>query len=122
MEDIHLSDYNILIDSTEFQQKVLDYIYSDEFENMVDSTMFKDNDDYKHAIAHGMVIAAMLTSRCKQIEISKVIDMKKCIILEIENKTDFENKMNEYLSKGYKIEASSCNSKYYKAIMVLDKE
>lgn len=47
---------------------------------------------------------------------------EKCIILEIENKTDFENKMNEYLSEGYKIEASSCNSKYYKAIMVLEKE
>ena len=28
--------------------------------------------------------------------------MKKCIILEIENKTDFENKMNEYLSEGLK--------------------
>lgn len=33
--------------------------------------------------------------------------MKKCVVLEI------ENKMNEYLSEGYKVEASSCNSKYY---------
>ena len=63
-KDIHLSDYNILIDPTEFQKKVLDYISSDEFENMVNSTVFKDNDNCKHAIAHGMVIAAMLTSRC----------------------------------------------------------
>ena len=44
---------------------------------------------------------------------------KRCVILEIENKVDFENKMNEHLTKGYKIEASSCNSKYYKAILVL---
>lgn len=44
---------------------------------------------------------------------------KRCVILEIENKIDFENKMNEYLTIGYKIEASSCNSKYYKAILVL---
>ena len=43
---------------------------------------------------------------------------KKCVILEIENKVDFENKMNEYLTKGYKVETSSCNSKYYKAILV----
>lgn len=64
-KDIHLSDYNILIDSTEFQQKVLDYISSDEFEKMVNSTVFKDNDECKRAIAHGMSIAAMLTSRCK---------------------------------------------------------
>ena len=64
-QDILLADYNILIDSTEFQQKVLDYIYSDEFKNMVNSTVFKDNANYEHAIAHGMVMAAMLTSRCK---------------------------------------------------------
>ena len=112
----------ILIDSTEFQQKVLDYIYSCEIDKMIDTTVFKDNQECKQAIIHGMVIASMLTSRCKQIEINEVADMKKCIILEIENKTDFENKMNEYLSEGYKIEASSCNSKYYKAIMLLEKE
>ena len=47
---------------------------------------------------------------------------KKCIVLEIENKTDFESKMNKYLSKGYKVEASSCNSKYYKAILILEGE
>ena len=89
---------------------------------MIDATVFKDNQECKQAIIHGMVIASMLTSRCKQIEINEVAGMKKCIILEIENKTDFENKMNEYLSEGYKIEASSCNSKYYKALMVLEKE
>ena len=44
---------------------------------------------------------------------------KRCVILEIENKVDFENRINEYLTKGYKIEASSCNSKYYKAILIL---
>lgn len=46
--------------------------------------------------------------------------MKKCVILEMENRVDFENKMNEYLSEGYNVEASSCNSKYYKAILVLE--
>ena len=46
--------------------------------------------------------------------------IKKCVVLEMENKTDFENSMNDYLSDGYKVEASSCNSKYYKAILVLE--
>lgn len=53
-------------------------------------------------------------------KIRKECDMKKCVILETENKVDFENKMNEYLSGSYKVEASSCNSKYYKAILVLE--
>lgn len=30
---------------------------------------------------------------------------------------DFNNK---YLSDGYKVEASSCNSKYYKSILILE--
>ena len=33
-------NYKTLIDSTELQQKVLDYITSDEFSKMVDSTVF----------------------------------------------------------------------------------
>lgn len=48
--------------------------------------------------------------------------MKKCIVLEMENKIDFENAMNKYLSDGYKVEASSCNSKYYKAILILEED
>ena len=121
MGDFNFSN-KILIDSTEFQQKVLDYISSCEIDKMIDATVFKDNQECKQAIIHGMAIASMLTSRCKQFEINEATGMKKCIILEIKNKTDFENKMNEYLSEGYRIEASSCNSKYYKAIKVLEKE
>ena len=46
--------------------------------------------------------------------------MKRCVVLEMENHIAFENVMNNYLSKGYKVEASSCNSKYYKAILILE--
>ena len=46
--------------------------------------------------------------------------MKKCVVLEMENKIDCENAMNDYLSDGYKVEASSCNSKYYKSILILE--
>ena len=48
--------------------------------------------------------------------------MKKCVVLEIENHIDFENVMNNYLADGYKVGASSCNSKYYKAILILEEE
>ena len=46
--------------------------------------------------------------------------MKKCVVLEMENKIDFENAINDCLSDGYKVETSSCNSKYYKAILILE--
>ena len=58
--------YRILIDSEEFQQKILYYIGSEEIDKMIDSTVFKDNPECKSAIIHGMVIAAMITSRCEQ--------------------------------------------------------
>lgn len=45
--------------------------------------------------------------------------MNKCVIIEIENSKNFEEKMNKYLNDGYKVESSSCNSKYYKAILIL---
>ena len=63
-------NYKTLIDSTELQQKVLDYITSDEFSKMVDSTVFKDNNQCRMAIIHGMAIASMLTCRCKPLYIN----------------------------------------------------
>ena len=38
-----MNNYKMLIDSTELQQKILDYIASKEFDKMVDSTVFKGN-------------------------------------------------------------------------------
>ena len=60
-----MDNYKVLIDSTELQQKVLDYISSEEFDKMVDSTVFRDNNQCKLAIIHGMSIASMLTCRCE---------------------------------------------------------
>ena len=60
-----MDNYKVLIDSTELQQKLLDYIASEEFDKMVDSTVFKDNNQCKMAIVHGMAIASMLTCRCE---------------------------------------------------------
>ena len=74
MEDIYLKDCNILIDSVEFQQKVIDYIHSEEFTKMVNSTVFKDEPKCEEMITHGMIIASMLTSRCTFYELTGRID------------------------------------------------
>ena len=60
-----MNNYKRFIDSTELQQKVLDYIASAEFNKMVDSTVFRDDNQCKLAIIHGMAIASMLTCRCE---------------------------------------------------------
>lgn len=43
--------------------------------------------------------------------------MKNCVILEMENSNDFENAMDDYLDDGYKVESSSCNSRYIKQFL-----
>lgn len=48
--------------------------------------------------------------------------MKKCVILEMENSKYFETAINNYIDVGYKVESTSCNSRYYKAILVLKEE
>lgn len=60
-----MNNCKMLIDSTELQQKILDYIASKEFDKMVDSTVFKDNSQCRMAIVYGMSIASMLTCRCE---------------------------------------------------------
>lgn len=62
-------DYKLYIEVNEFQQKVLDYIASEDIDKMINATIFADNPECKRAIIHGMVIASMLTSKCKLIGI-----------------------------------------------------
>ena len=46
-----------------------------------------------------------------------------CIVIEESNAEKFKNCLNDYLNNGYKISASLCNSRTWKAILVReDKE
>ncbi len=57
----------LLIDSTEYQQKVLDCIGSGEIDKFFGATYFKnlpEADMCKQAMIYGMAIASMMTSRC----------------------------------------------------------
>ena len=45
-----------------------------------------------------------------------------CVILEMESHANFQNSVNSYMNAGFKIIASSCNSKYYKSILIKDTE
>ena len=72
-------NYKILIDPTEFQSLVLDYINSDEFNKIIDTSVFIGDPTCKSAIIHGMTIASMLTCRCSRyqgIKELKKIDQK----------------------------------------------
>lgn len=62
----------LLIDSTEYQQKVLDCICSGEIDKFFGATYFKnlpEADVRKQAMIYGMTIASMITSRCDGIVI-----------------------------------------------------
>lgn len=62
----------LLIDSTEYQRKVLDCIGSEEIDKFFGVTYFKnlpEADMCKQAMIYGMAIASMMTSRCDRIVI-----------------------------------------------------
>ena len=61
----------VLIDSREFQQKILDFISSDEFDKIFNSTVFADKPECKQAMIHGMCVASMLTSRCDHLVVKQ---------------------------------------------------
>lgn len=46
----------------------------------------------------------------------------KCVVIETDIAKNFEEAMNKFLNEGYKVISSSCNSRLYKAILVLDEE
>lgn len=98
-----MDNYKMLIDSTELQQKVLDYIVSEEFNKMVDSTVFRDDNQRKLAIVHGMVIASMLTCRCKPLYIN---------LKQEDRKHGYWYALDECANEG--VYCSVCNKKVYK--------
>lgn len=62
----------LLIDSTEYQQKVLDCICSVEIDKFFGVTYFKnlpEDNVCKQAMIYGMTIASMIISRCDRIVI-----------------------------------------------------
>lgn len=72
-------NYKVLIDNQEFQSKVLDFIDSTEFDTLFRSSMFNtynehENKKNKGAIIHGMMLASMLTSKCKPLCVKEKIE------------------------------------------------
>lgn len=98
-----MDNYKMLIDSTELQQKILDYIASEEFGKMVDSTVFKDNNQCKMAIIHGMSIASMLTCRCKPLYIN---------LKQEDRKHGYWYALDKCANEG--VYCSACHKKVYK--------
>lgn len=59
------NNYTRVINVEEFQQKILDYISSDELDKTISNTVFVGKPECKSAVAHGMAPASMLTSTCE---------------------------------------------------------
>lgn len=70
-----------VINVEEFQQKILDYISSDELDKMISNTVFAGKSECKSAVAHGMALASMLTSTCE--------------IMYVKDREDKEEQMEE---------------------------
>lgn len=63
----------IVVDTKEFQEKVLDYITSDKINKLLDNIIYASNKECRSAMIYGMTIASMLTSLCHLMHV-KCID------------------------------------------------
>ena len=65
----------LLIDISEYQQKVLDCISSEEINKFFDSTIFAgipESSMCKQAMIHGIIIASMMTSQCDHVIVEEL--------------------------------------------------
>lgn len=62
----------IVVDTKEFQEKVLDYITSDKIDKLLDNTIYAGNKECRSAMIYGMAIASMLTSLCNLMHVKSI--------------------------------------------------
>lgn len=53
-----------LIDKEAYQQRLLEIMYSSVLDNMIDSSIYKDDDSAKNAIRYGICLASLFTCDC----------------------------------------------------------
>lgn len=56
----------VLIDTEEYQKLILSLMHSEEINEMIDATIYKDDERAKAAIRYGMVMALIYTCKCKK--------------------------------------------------------
>lgn len=56
----------VLIDTEEYQKLILSLMHSEEINEMIDATIYKDDERAKAAIRYGMAMASLYTCKCKK--------------------------------------------------------
>lgn len=89
----------IVVDTKEFQQKVLDYINSDDIDKMISNTVFADKPECKSAIIHSMSIASMLTSACELMYVREYKEEEKGMLSASEAKAKTQNNIDSCVTQ-----------------------
>lgn len=55
----------LLIDTEEYQKLILNLMHSEEINQMINATVYKDDERAKAAIRYGMAMASLYTCKCK---------------------------------------------------------
>lgn len=87
--------YRLVVDTKEFQQKVLDYISSDEIDKMISNTVFAEKPECKSAIAHGMIVASMLTSYCTLMYVKEYKEEEERMLSANEARAKTQNNIDD---------------------------
>ena len=102
------------IDISEFQSKILNHIYSKEFDKQFESTQFSTYEDakgYKQAMMHGMVMASIMTSQCAHFYVKKLeTEEQGYIIVHQGNEDEYYEECSICHSKDVSVDDTFCSN------------
>ena len=75
----------VLINTEEYQKLILNLMYSEEIDKMIDATIYKDDERAKGAIRYGMAMASLYTCMCEKYVISTEDEIEEIKRSDIEN-------------------------------------
>lgn len=64
----------VLIDTEEYQKLILNLMHSEEIDEMINATVYKDDERAKAAIRYGMAIASLYTCKCQRYKSAKELE------------------------------------------------
>ena len=87
-----------LIDTTEFQQLIYDYITTSKIDEWFNTTVFSEKnnaDELRNVMINGMLLASMLTIQCKHVEFNDSFNIEETQLEQVVVDGDVINNLQE---------------------------
>ena len=102
-----------LIDTSEFNQIILDYISSGKIDEFISNSIYTDDPQSRNAIIYGMCIASLLTSQCSIPCIKITDEEEKAYETLLTDRDDYKKRFGEMVELTIKLKNAFLGEGYY---------